>query len=283
MRVKTNSIGVLERFAKTLQGFAGFIISPWLNGASVKPLQERIYFLEQCVYDNFPETEQRLEMMVDKLQRQIENLQESTNHRLDEIMKYQLPQQVLELLQEQSDRINETIKPTVEALMYELEEQRRRSLGSLSIAEVQARQDRLQHSLEQLEELTTSLPYLEVQRVACLEAGKWLLVRRGELAQEIADEILTPEHPLIEDFRHNLRKYLKLLGSCMENEIEPRLLYQGVINHQEPPVEMYWKAFQLMRDKVAHWESSAQISSQAAEELRSYFNYLIDYFMNALL
>ena len=95
---------------------------------------------------------------------------------------------------------------------------------------------------------------------------------------------MTQEHPHIEEFYRNISKYLKLFGSCMENEIEPRLVYKGVVTHYEPPIEIYLKAFELIRSKyIRDWQTSAVVSSRAIDELKGYLDYLIDYFINVLV
>lgn len=283
MAQNINKVGVVQKSIKILQDFAVFIISPWLNRASVKSLQKRVDSLERHFYQGLPNTEQRLESLIGHLQHQFNILQDSTKNRLDRLLEYELRQQVLDVLKEQTDIIIENIKPSVENLIRELEENKR-SEGKASLADVQGKQHKLQQSLAQIQQLTTSLPSLEAQSAACLEAGFWLLAHREELAQEVADELLGSQHPQREVFRHNLGRYLKLLGSCLENGIEARLLYQGIITHHQPSVETYVKAFKLIQDKyISYWENSAQVSTEAVVELRAYFNYLIDYLVKVLL
>ncbi|ARV58204.1 hypothetical protein BZZ01_05755 [Nostocales cyanobacterium HT-58-2] len=278
-----NRVGFVQKSIKIVQGFAEFIISPWLNRTSVKSLQKRVDSLERHLYEGLPNTEQRLESLIQHLQDQFNFLQDNTKNQLDKLLEYDVRQQVLDILKEQTEIIIQNIKPTVEDLIHEIENNKR-SQGSVSIADIQAKQHKLQESLAQIQQLTASLPRLEAQSAACLEAGFWLLSHREELAQEVAHELVGLHHPEIEVFRHNIGRYLKLLGSCLENGIEPRLLYQGIITHNQPPVEMYVRAFKLIQDKyISYWEYSAQLSNQAAAELRSYFNYLIDYLVKVLL
>lgn len=283
MAQNTKSIGVLERIGKTLQEFAFFFISPWRYRATVKSLQKRVDFLERRLYE-MPNTEERLESIIQHLQSQLNFLQDSKKNRLDNLLESDLRQQVLDVLKEETYLISKIIKPTVEVLINELEDKKQVRQGSASAADVRVREEELQESIAQIQQLTASLPQLEAQTAACLEAGHWLLAHRAELVEHVGDELLSPQHPQIEEFRYNLGKYLKLLGGCLENGIEPCLLYQGVITHHQPPVEIYMKAFKLIRDKhISDWESSYQLSTQAAEQLRAYFSYLIDYLVKALL
>lgn len=283
MAQNINKVGIVQKSISILQDFAGFLISPWLNRASVKSLQKRVDSLERHLYQGLPNTEQRLESLIWQLQHQFNILQDSTKNRLDKLLESELRQQVLDVLQEQTDIIIQNIKPTVEDLIREVENNKR-SQGKVSLADVQAKQHKLQESLAQIQQLSASLSSQEAQSAACLQAGFWLLAHREELAQEVADELLGSQHPQIEVFRHNLGRYLKLLGSCLENGIEPRLLYQGIITHHQPSVEIYVKAFKLIQDKyISYWEYSAQVSTEAAVELRAYFNYLIDYLVKVLL
>ena len=282
MKQNTNEIGVVQRVGKTLLEFLEFILSPWHNKAAVKLLQKKVDILERQTSKGLPNTEERLESMIQYLQVQIDSLKDDTNTQLDNIKKYELPKQVEEVLK-QTIYISQIIRPTVEVLMRELEDEKPCSEENTSAVKIQARQDKLQETLAQIEKLTASVPNLEAQRPASLEAGKWLLTCRLELAQAVASELLSPQHPQIEVFCRNIRQYLKLLGHCLENGIEPSLLYQGIITHQDPPVETYLNAFKLIRNKhISNWESSEQVSPQAAEELRRYFSYLIDYLVNAL-
>ncbi len=282
MAQNIKNIALWQKGGKTLQGFIEFIIGPWLKRANVKPLQEKVDFLERRMYKGLQETEERLELMIQHLQTQLDSIKDNTNTQLNDLKTSDLSNQVEDVLQ-QSAHISQVIKPTVEVLSRELEDKKQRSEEITNIAEIQAKQNRLQDTLGQLEELTATFPNLEVQRLACLEAGKWLLTHRAEVARLVALELLVPQHPQTEEFRHNIRQYLKLLGHCLENGIEPRLLYQGVITHQQPSVEMYLKAFELIKNKyVTDWESLDRVSTQAAEELRRYLSYLIDYIVNYL-
>ncbi|WP_026735614.1 hypothetical protein [Fischerella sp. PCC 9605] len=284
MRENTKKIGVLQQIGKTLYEFAEFIISPWLYGGSVHPLKRRVELLERRVYQGLQDKEESQDRVIQDLQQQIDCLQESSNSQLEKIINYELRQQVLGVLKEQTNIVNKIIKPAVEDVMRELEHKKQLSETTTNTAEIQKRQDRLRQSLANIEKLTTSLPYLEAQRAACIEAGRWLLARRVEVAQRVTNELLSPQHSQTEELRQNICKYLKLLGSCMENEIEPRLLYKRVITHQQPPVQTYVKAFQLIKSKyISDWEFSHQISSKAAEELRGYFSYLIYYLLTALV
>ncbi|MEB3216557.1 MAG: hypothetical protein VKN72_10040 [Nostocales cyanobacterium 94392] len=285
MARKLNNTGVLEKIGKTLYGFAEFIVSPWANASRLKVMHKRIEGLERKLYQAEPQTELSQEKMIYSLQQQLDFLEESTNNRLEKIVNYELRSQVLEVIHEQIDFIAKIIKPTVEVLLKELEDKKLSHVGIVSLKEIQERQDKLRYSLEYIErELTASLPELEAQRVGCIEAGRWLLANRIELAHTVASELLNREHPHIQEFRRNISKYLKLIGSCMENEIEPRLLYKGVVTHYEPPVEIYLKAFELIRSKyISDWQSSAVVSDKAINEFIGYFDYLIDYFVNVLV
>jgi|GEM_PF-2855350 len=285
MAQKLNNTGVLEKIGKTLYGFAEFIVSPWVNASQLKVMHKRIEGLERKLYQPEPQTELSQEKMIYSLQQQLDFLEESTNNRLEKIVNYELRSQVLEIIHEQIDFIAKIIKPTVEVLLRELEDKKLSHVGIVSLKEIEERQDKLRYSLEYIErELTASLPELEAQRAGCIEAGRWLLANRIELAHTVASELLSREHPHIEEFRRNISKYLKLIGSCMENEIEPRLLYKGVVTHYEPPVEIYLKAFELIRSKyIRDWQSSAVVSDKAINEFIGYFDYLIDYFVNVLV
>lgn len=285
MAQKLNNTGVLEKIGKTLYGFAEFIVSPWVNASRLKVMHKRIEGLERKLYQPEPQTELSQEKMIYSLQQQLDFLEESTNNRLEKIVSYELRSQVLEVIHEQIDFIAKIIKPTVEVLLRELEDKKLSHVGIVSLKEIEERQDKLRYSLEYIErELTASLPELEAQRAGCIEAGRWLLANRIELAHTVASELLSRQHPHIEEFRRNISKYLKLIGSCMENEIEPRLLYKGVVTHYEPPVEIYLKAFELIRSKyIRDWQSSAVVSEKAINEFIGYFDYLIDYFVNVLV
>ena len=239
MTQKFNHTGVLEKMGKTLHEFAGFIISPWVNAHLIHKMHKRVEILERKLYQDSSQTELSQDRMIYSLQQQLDLLEESTNNRLEKIVNYELRHQVLEVIQGQIDFITTIIKPTVEVLLKDLEDKKLTHVGIISLKEIQERQDKLRYSLEHIEkEFTASLPELEAQRAGCIEGGKWLLSNRIELAQTVAWELLTPEHPHVEEFRRNISKYLKLIGSCMENEIEPRLLYKGVVIHYEPPVEI---------------------------------------------
>ena len=285
MAQKLNNTRVLEKMGQTLYGFAEFVISPWVNASRLKGMQRRIDSLERQLYNNSPQTELSQVKLISSLQQQLDFLEENTNNRLEKIINYQLRHQVLEVIQEQIDFIAQIIKPTVEVLLKELEDKKLSHVGVISLKEIQQRQDKLRYSLEYLEtEFTLSLPELEAQRAGCIEGGRWILRNRLELAQTVAWELLTSEHPHLEIFSRNISKYLKLIGSCMENEIEPRLLYKGVVTHYEPPVEIYLRAFELIRSKyIKDWQDSDVISDKAIDELKGYFDYLIDYFVNVLV
>jgi hypothetical protein len=283
MAQNINRVGVVQKSIKVVQNFGEFFISPWLNRASVKSLQKRVDYLERRLYEDIPNTEQRLESLIENLQHEFDSVQDSTKNQLDKFLESDVRQQVLDILQEQTDTIIQNIKPNIENVIRELQEKRPAG-NHTKLTDIQAQRHKVQESLAQLQQLTASLPHQETQSAACVEAGFWLLAHREELAQEIADELLGSQHPQKEVFRHNLSKYLKLLGSSLENGIEPRLLYQGIITHHQPPVETYMKAFKLIQDRyISYWEYSAQVSTEAAVELRAYFNYLIDYLVKVLL
>ena len=288
MAQKFNNQGIIGKMGKTLHDFAGFIFRPWINASLFKRMQTRIEDLERKLYRTSPETElsqQSQQKMISSLHQQLVSLEESTNSRLEKIVNYELRNQILEITKEQIGFITKIIKPTVEVLIKELEDKKLSHVGILNLKEIQERQEKLRYSLEYIErELVSSLPELESQRAGCIEGGRWLLANRIELAQTVANELLTQEHPHIEEFRRNLSKYLKLIGSCMENEIEPRLLYKGVVSHYEPPVEIYLKAFESIRGKyISEWQNSAVVSDKAVDELKGYLDYLIDYFINVLV
>ncbi|WP_017316543.1 hypothetical protein [Mastigocladopsis repens] len=284
MAQNINRVGVVHKAIKILRDFAAFIISPWSSKASIKSLQKRVDSLEQGLYESLPNTEQRLESLIENLQYQFNFLEDSTKNRLENLLEYDLRQQVLNVLKEETDIVIQNIKPIVEDMICELGDNQILEGNHPNVADIQLKQHQLQESLAQIQQLTTSLPSLEAQSAACLEAGFWLLAHREEVAQEVAHELLGSQHPQIEVFRYNLSKYLKLLGSCLENGIEPRLLYQGIITHQQPPVETYTNAFKLIQDKyISYWEESDQVSTEAAVELRGYFNYLIDYLVKVLV
>lgn len=285
MAQKLNNAGVIGKMGKTLHGFAGFIFSPWVNASLFKRMQRRVEDLERKLYKTSSQSELSQEKMISSLQQQLDVLEESTNNRLEKIVNYELRDRVSEGIQEQIDFIVKIIKPTVEVLIRELEDKKFSHVGIINLKEVQERQDKLRYSLEYLEkELTASLPELESQRAGCIEGGRWLLANRIKLAQTVARELLTQEHPHIEEFCRNISKYLKLIGSCMENEIEPRLVYKGVVTHYEPPIEIYLKAFELIRSKyIRDWQTSGVVSDKAIDELKGYLDYLIDYFVNVLV
>jgi hypothetical protein len=267
MSQSINSKGVVQQVGKILLECAEFIISPWLNRAAIKSLQKRVELLEQRVYKGLPHNEQLLESRIERLQLQLDSLQNIIKNPQDKVVEYNERQPYVS---------GYTGKPSVEDLMLELEDQKQ--YGEVKLADSQKRQDRFQQSRAQMQQLTASFPYIEAQTAARLEAGRWLLSCRVELAQEVAQQIMNAHHPHIEEFLSNISRYLKLLGACLENAIEPRLLYKGVIIHYEPPIETYLKAFELIKTKyISDWESSEQLSNQASEELRNYFSYLIDY------
>ncbi|MCJ8281293.1 MAG: hypothetical protein MJK14_15810 [Rivularia sp. ALOHA_DT_140] len=225
MAQKLNNAGFIGKIGKTLHGFAGFIFSPWVNASVLQKMQRRVENLETKLYQTSPQAQFSQEKMISSLQQQLSYLEEKTNNRLEKILHYELRNQVLQVTQEQIGFITQIIKPTVEILIRELEDKKLSHVGIINLKEIQQRQDKLRYSLEHIErELTVSLPELESQRAGCIEGGRWLLANRIELAQTVARELLTSEHPHIEEFRRNISKYLKLIGSCMENEIEPRLV-----------------------------------------------------------
>jgi hypothetical protein len=277
MTQNTNKTGVLQRIGKTLHELLEFIISPWLNAAEVKRLQDKVYSLErQILSKSLSETEERLNTIVRYLQEQIDSLEENTNSQIETLKKYDLTNQIEEILT-QKIHTSQMLRATVKELMDELSQNR------TNVEEGEVKQEGLQKNLEQIEKLTASFPKIKVQRLTYLEAGRWLLACRVELAKSVASELLSPEDPNIEVFCRNIRQYLKLLGHCLENAIEPTLLYQGVITHQQPPAEIYLKAFKLILSKyISIWESSKQVSHQAADELRRYFNYLVNYLVSVL-
>jgi len=285
MAQKLNNEGVIGKMGKTLHGFAGFIFRPWTNASLFKRMQRRIEDLERKLYKTSSQGGLSEEKMISSLQKQLNSLEESTNNRLEKIVNYELRNQVLEITKEQIGFITKIIKPTVEVLIRELEDKKLSHVGIINLKEIQERQEKLRYSLEYIErELSASVPELESQRAGCIEGGRWLLANRMELAQTVARELLTQQHPHIEEFRRNITKYLKLIGSCMENEIEPRLVYKGVVTHYEPPVEIYLKAFELIRSKyISEWQKSAVVSDKAIDELKGYLDYLIDYFINVLV
>ena len=285
MAQKLNSTGVIGKMGKTLYGFAGFIFSPWVNASLFQRMQRRVEDLERKLYQTSSQTELSQEKMIGSLQQQLEVLEQSTNTRLEKIVNYELRDRVSEVIQQQKEFVTKIIKPTVEVLIKELEDKKLSRAGIVNLKEVQDRLDKLRYSLEYLEkELTASLPELQLQRAGCIEGGRWLLTNRIEIAQTVARELLTQKHPHIEEFSRNISKYLKLIGSCMENEIEPRLVYKGVVTHYEPPVEIYLKAFELIRSKyIRDWQISNVVSDKAIDELKGYLDYLIDYFINVLV
>ncbi|MGH8000739.1 MAG: hypothetical protein ACREPR_15255 [Brasilonema sp.] len=283
MTQNVNKVGVMQKSTKILQYLAIFIISPWLDKVSVKSLQKRVDYLERNLYEELSNTEQRLESVIQQLQHQFNFLQDSTKNQLDNLLEHDLRQQVLNVLKEQTDLMIQNMKPIVEDLMREREENKR-SQGNISQAHIQVKQHKIQESLAQIQPLPASLAPPEAQSAACLEAGFWLLAHREEIAQQVADDLLSSQHPQVEVFCYNLGRYLKLLGSCLENKIEPRLLYQGIITHHQPPVEAYMKAFKLIQNQyIRYWEDSAQVSTEAAKELQAYFKYLIDYLVKVSL
>ncbi|MBO3460971.1 hypothetical protein G7B40_013940 [Aetokthonos hydrillicola Thurmond2011] len=277
MTQNTNKTGVLQRIGRILPELLEFLISPWLNRGEVKRLQDKVYSLERQIRSQSSlETEEHLTSMIQYLQEQIDNQQEHTITQLENLKKHDLPNQVEETLT-QKLYIRQIIKSTVEELMHELAQKNTKS------GEIKEKQEELQTDLEHIEKLTASFPKIKVQKITDLEAGKWLLASRVDLAQSVALELLSPQDPNMEVFCFNIRQYLKLLGHCLENGIEPSLLYQGVITHDQPPAEIYLKAFKLILSKyISNWESSNQISNQAADELRRYFKYLVDYLDSVL-
>ncbi|AFY58131.1 hypothetical protein Riv7116_5765 [Rivularia sp. PCC 7116] len=285
MAEKINNAGVIEKMGKALHDFTGFIFSPWINASLFRKMQRRVEDLENKLYKTSSQTASSQEKMVSSLQRQLDLLEESTSNRLEKIANHEVRHEVSETIQKQIDILTQIIKPTVEILLEELEDKKLHNGGVISLKDIQERQNKLRYSLECIErELTASLPELESQRAGCIEAGRWLLANRIQLAQTVARELLTQEHPHIEEFRRVISKYLKLIGSCMENEIEPRLLYKGVVNHYEPPVEIYLRAFELIKSKyVNNLQKDGVVSAKAVEELKGYLDYLIDYIMNVLV
>lgn len=284
MAQKLDNAGVIRKMGKTLHGFAWFIFSPWVNASLSKKMLRRVEDLETKLYKTSSQPDLSQEKMI-SLQQQLDVLEENTNSRLEKIVNYELPIRVSQAIQQQTDFITKIIKPTIEVLLRELEDKKLSHVGIVNLKEAQERQDKLRYLLEYLEkQLTASLPDLESQRAGCIEGGRWLLANRIEIAQTVAREVLTQQHPHIEEFCRNISKYLKLIGSCMENEIEPRLVYKGVVSHYEPPVEIYLKAFELIRSKyIRDWETSGIVSDKAIDELKGYFDYLIDYFLNILV
>ncbi|MEM7712068.1 MAG: hypothetical protein AAF349_00490 [Cyanobacteria bacterium P01_A01_bin.68] len=285
MAQKLNNQGIVGKMGRNLHSFAGFIFSPWVNAPLLKKMQSRVEDLERKLYKVSPRKDLSQQKMISSLEQQLASLEENTNSRLEKIVNYELRNQILEISKERIEYITKIIKPTVEVLIRELEDKKLSHVGIINLKEIQERQEKLRYSLEYIErELTSSLPELESQRAGCIEGGRWLLANRIEVAQTVAYGLLTPEHQHIEEFCRNISKYLKLIGSCMENEIEPRLLYKGVVSHYEPPVEIYLKAFESIRSKyVNEWQNSAAISDKAIDELKGYLDYLIDYFINVLV
>ena len=286
MAQKLNNQGIIGKMGRNLHSFAGFIFSPWVNASLLKKMQSRVEDLERKLYKASPRKDlSQQQKMISSLEQQLASLEENTNSRLEKIVNYELRNQILEISKGRIEYITKIIKPTVEVLIRELEDKKLSHVGIINLKEIQERQDKLRYSLEYIErELTSSLPELESQRAGCIEGGRWLLANRIEVAQTVAYELLTPEHQHIEEFCRNISKYLKLIGSCMENEIEPRLLYKGVVSHYEPPVEIYLRAFESIRSKyVNEWQNSAAISDKAIDELKGYLDYLIDYFINVLV
>ncbi|MBD2773253.1 hypothetical protein [Iningainema tapete] len=270
MAQKADKIRVLPRINRILQELVEFIIGPWLYRKNTKPLQEKVYQLEQYMYKDILKVEKRLELMIGQLQQQLEQFKEETKTQIENI-KSNLPNQEEDI--QKTVNISQILKPTVEVLQRELED-KQQGIHEHSATEIQSR---LQQTLRQLESLTSSLPQLELQRIASLEAGKWLLAHRAELAQMLSVSLLNPYDTHTEEFNRNIRQYLKLLGHCLENGIEPKLLYQQVVTHQHPPVEIYLQAFDLITKQVSDWESQERVSPQAAIELRKCFNYVSDY------
>lgn len=230
MAQNVNKVGVMQKSIKILQDLAIFIISPWLDRTSVKSLQKRVDYLERHLYEDLCNTEQRLESLIQQLQHQFNFLQDSTKDQLDKLLEHDLRQPVLDVLKEQTDLMIQNMKPIVKDLIRE-REKNKLSRGNVSQAHIQVKQHKIQESLAQIHPFTASLARPEAQSAAKLEAGFWLLAHREEIAQQVADELLSSQHSQTEVFRHNLGRYLKLLGSCLENKIEPRLLYQGIITH----------------------------------------------------
>ncbi|GAA6617786.1 hypothetical protein [Scytonema sp. NUACC26] len=283
MAQNINRTSLLQKVIKSLQEVAEFIFSPWLHRTSVKSLQRRVEYLEKRVFEGVPNTEEWLDLLIQHWQHQFDLLQNQAKNQLDKLVEYDMRQQVLEVLKEQTHTIVQTIKPSIEDLVYEIE--RKKNLeDNESSANIQAKQQKLQESLAQIQQLSALLPHIEAQTAASLEAGHWLLATKEELAQDIAYELLDWQHPQIEVFRTQLSRYFKLLGSCLENSIEPRLLYQGIISHDQPSTEIYLEAFNIIKARyIPEWEHASRISPKAAEELKKYFNYLTDYLVTALL
>lgn len=121
MRENSKSIRVLHKVGKTLHELAEFVFNPWLNSTSVHPLERRVQILERRLYQGMVEKEEFQDIVIQDLQQQIDCLQESTNSRLEDLINYELRDQVLEVLKEQRNIINEIIKPAVEDVIYELE------------------------------------------------------------------------------------------------------------------------------------------------------------------
>jgi hypothetical protein len=283
MAQNINRVKMVQKPTKSLHDLAKFIISPWLERPSVKSLQKRVDYLERRLCQELPNTEQRLESLIQQLQRQFNFLQDSTTNRFHKLLEYDLPQQVLDVLNEQTDLIIQNIKPIVEDLIREQEEKKRLQ-ENISEALIPVKHHKIEEFSEHLQEFTPSLPLPEEQSAASLEAGLWLLAHRDKITQEVADELLGSQNPQTQVFRQNLSRYLKLLGSCLENGIEPRLLYKGIITHEQPAVEIYVNGFKLIQNKyIKSWEDSAQISTEASQQLRAYFKYLIDYLLKALV
>ncbi len=274
MRQNINSMGMLHRFIRNLQRFLRFLLNPWISGVAVKPLEKRVDMLERRVHKDLSDTEERLLSMMDNLQNQMDFLYLDTKNRLDKFIEGEIDQKVMVGMNGKNDFINE-IKPETQARnKIENQEQYKQ--------EIQTRQDRIERSILELQSLTASLPNLETKRAACLEAGRWLLAQREELAMKAGNELLNLQNSEIEEFRFYIGKYLKLLGHCLENAIEPRLLYEGVITHpQRPSSETYLQGFDLIRTKyISESESSNQISPEAAIELRESISYLFNYFVD---
>jgi hypothetical protein len=283
MAQNINRTSLLQKVIKSLQEVAEFIFSPWLHRASVKSLQRRVEYLEKRAYESVPNTEEWLDLLIQNWQYQFDLLQNQAKNQLDNLVECDLRQQVLEVLKEQTHTIVQTIKPNIEDLIYEIEKKKQLENNQNS-ANIQEKQQKLQASLAQIQQLSALLPHIEAQTAASLEAGHWLLAIKEDLAQDLASELLGWQHSQIEVFRTQLSRYFKLLGSCLENSIEPRLLYQGIISHEQPSTDIYLEAFNIIKARyIPEWENSSQISKKAAEELKKYFNYLTDYLVTALL
>ncbi|KAF3887310.1 MULTISPECIES: hypothetical protein [Nostocales] len=283
MAQNINKTGLLQKVIKSLQEVADFIFSPWMHRAYVKSLHRRVEYLERKVYEGVPNTEERLEVLIQHWQNQFDLLQNQAKTQLDKLVEYDLHQQVLEILKEQTHIIIQTIKPNIEDLVCEIEKKKHLD-DKETEADLQAKQHKLQESLTQIQHLNDLLPHIEAQTAASLEAGHWLLAIREDLAQDLAKELLGRQNSQIKVFRTQLSRYLKLLGSCLENGIEPRLLYQGIISHEQPSPEIYLEAFNLIKNRyIPEWEYSSHVSKKAAEELKKYFNYLTDYLVTVLL